>query len=227
MLTLLLGACSAPQADISPEGQLEIFGPNNTFVSGYLPEDWLLEGVTEQTLFTTLLQIGKLDNALTLKIMSADQAFALARRTNASLLASPFFAWSWRVTAPLGNRHPVRLIIGFNGGTLNGRREGIADLFEFDANIPEHDRTVTLVWGSPEDIPGSIDASRAAPQIVVRAGNKSAETWMTENIDLSQIYKRLWPSDDMVHVRIRFIGVVSERDPVRGMAEFSDLLLFR
>ena len=226
-LTLVLGACAAPQADISPEGQLEIFSQNNTFVSGYLPEDWVLEGVTSQTLFSTLLEIGKLDTAPTLKIRASDQAFALVRRTNASLLASPFFAWSWRVTTPLGKRHPVRLVIGFNGGTPYGRRQRIEDFINFETGIPKHDRTVTLVWGTPEDIPGSIDVAGAAPQFIVRAGNKSAETWMTENIDLSQIYARLWPNDDMIYARIRFIGVVSGGHPVKGMAEFSDLLLYR
>ena len=127
----------------------------------------------------------------------------------------------------MGKRHPVRLVIGFNGGTPGGRRQGIGDLINFRTGVPEHDRTVTLVWGTPEDIPGSIDVTGAAPQFVVRAGNKSAEPWMTENIDLSQIYARLWPNDDMIYARIRFIGVVSGGHPVRGMAEFSDLSLYR
>lgn len=222
-----MGACSAPQADISPEGKLEIFGPSNTFVSGNLPEDWVLEGVTRQTLFSTLLKIGKLDTSPTLKITVSDLAFTLVRRTNASLLASPFFAWSWRVTAPLGIRHPVRLVIGFNGGSLGGYRQEIDSLINFETGIPEHDRAVTLVWSTYEDIPGSIDSSHPAPQLIVRAGNKSMETWMTENIDLSQVYRRLWPNDDMVNVNIRFIGIASVPQPVRGTAEFSDLMLYR
>ena len=226
-LTLFLIGCSAPQVDISPEGQLEIFGPNSTLVSGNLGEDWFLEGVTRLRLLSTLLKIGNLDTAPTLQITASDQAFALIRRTNASLLASPFFAWSWRVTKPSGERHPVRLIIGFNGGTADSRRVGVGDLINFSKGIPKYDRAVSLAWGTSEDAPGSIDDTRIAPQLLVRAGDKSARTWMTENIDLSQVYKVLWPNDDMVYVRIRFIGIVSRRFSGKAIAEFSDLELYR
>ena len=34
--------CSLSEADISPEGQLEIFGPSNSFSAENFPDDWVL-----------------------------------------------------------------------------------------------------------------------------------------------------------------------------------------
>jgi len=222
----MLAACTAPKVDISPEGQLEIFGPNSQIIPNSLPDDWVLEGVEQGFLFSSLLRIGKLDDAPTLQIASSNKDFALVRRTNATLLASPFLSWSWKVTAPATREHPIRLIVGFSGGT-GERRQNKTAFFEFDTGIPPYDRSIALVWGGPDDAPGLIDTNKASPRFIVRSGHTAANRWITENIDLSQLYRRIWPNDDLVNTRVQFVGVASGIRPVPAIAEFSDLALFR
>ena len=45
---------------------------------------------------------------------------------------------------------------------------------------------------------------------------------MSENIELSQVFKRLWPDDYMIRVRTSFIGVAFRSNLIKGMTEFYD-----
>jgi len=227
LVAFLLTACAAPKADISPEGHLEIFGPTARIAPNTLPADWVLEGLGEAALFSSVLRLGSLDDAPTLQIASTEKGFALVRRINATLLASPFLGWSWKVSAPVDKDNPVRLIVGFEGGNSGSNAGKRESLFNFRAVIPEHDRSMALVWGGTNDVKGLIDASNATPRYFVRSGSDAANRWITENIDLSRLYRRLWPNDNLVNVRIQFVGFASGVRPVPAIAEFSDLAIYR
>ena len=94
--------CSLSEADISPEGQLEIFGPSNSFSAENFPDDWVLEGIEYEELSSYALITKNYGGTLVLRLMSFDKSFIILRRTKASLLASPFLGWSWNVSPTSG-----------------------------------------------------------------------------------------------------------------------------
>ena len=61
----------------------------------------------------------------------------------------------------------------------------------------------------------------------MRAGTKDTETWLNENLDLSNLYRQVWPEDNVVRARITFVGFTSVSTAVPTTAKFGDVVLYR
>lgn len=223
-LCLVLSGCTVPRAEISPEGQLEVFGPSNSFPVSGIPEDWVLEGISVPQL-SKVMSIETVDTSPAISLTASENRFVLIRRTNASLLASPFLGWSW--SSPGGQqRRPVRLLVGFHGGDPKSRSWGGEPLVYLGTNIPPHDRAIAVVWGGDSDVRGTFDQNLKTPHYIMRTASPKDGQWSNENIDIGRLYRQAWPGDDHVRVKIMFVGFAAAAGRP-SLIKFSDLVLYR
>ncbi|MBM3733011.1 MAG: hypothetical protein FJW24_06030 [Acidimicrobiia bacterium] len=112
VLSLVLAGCAAPRAGIDIEGKLDVLGPTPDLVAAGLPGDWVSEGkVTPGQ-----ARVVEIDGVPALRLVPGDRGFLLARRIDAPAFMTPDLSWSWNMDFHGEGLHPVRLVVGFQGG---------------------------------------------------------------------------------------------------------------
>ena len=98
LLGIAVSGCAVSQAEVGPEGTLEVFSPSSLGPQRGLPGDWVIEADGNGDARRNIaVETAAGDATLTLK--TGAPRFIMARRTKATLLASPYMGWSWRMTA--------------------------------------------------------------------------------------------------------------------------------
>ncbi len=218
---VLLAACAAPRAGVDVEGKLDVLGPTPDLVAAGLPGDWAVQGRAEPG----QARVVERDGVPALRLAPGARGFILARRTDAALLIAPYLSWSWNAEHHGDGLHPVRLIVGFHGGSDGGGFAGGA--------LPAHDRSFAATWADSALRRGTLSRAEPgeaprAPLYIVRGGRENANIWWLETIDLERIYRDLWPGDDPARARVVFIGlaVVGEAD-TKALMHVSGIRLSR
>jgi len=227
MVTALPG-CVLQRADISPEGQLEVFGPTSGFSLRDLPGDWIGVGLNENKL-EDHLEVVSVDASPAIKVTPGPVDFFFIRRVNAELLASPFLSWSWTRSPGAKKRSKVSLLIGFYGGDPTSRSWG-GEFFAFlGQKIPPHDRLIALSWGGETEQAGAVDKEPRSARMIVRSIRNSSDEWYEENVDIGRLYRDAWPRDDHADTKIMFVGFVATADggSAPSSLQFSDIVLYR
>jgi|TARA_B100000315_G_scaffold260681_1_gene324027 hypothetical protein len=224
-LTLLVSACAIPATSITPEGYLEIFGPSTTLKKANLSGEWFVDGMEKSSFLAGHLNIERIDGSPALNISAGAQNYIFAKRTRASLLAAPFLSWSWNVPSFEGEEYPVRLIIGFHGGDPKSGSWGSQPLVYLGQITPPFDRAISIIWHRNGLLRGTIDRAAKLPKYIARGGIDKTDKWQTENIDLANIYQRLWPKDEFHKVRIMFAGFAARKNATPTSAAFADYVL--
>lgn len=214
-------------ASVSPEGYLEIFGPSHGFTGSNMPNDWVLEGSDKKKVSTQNLVINRAGSTPILRLISSNHNFVLLRRTSASLLASPYLSWSWKIYNPSNQNLPISIVIGFYGGDPTSRSWGSKPLVYLGTKVPPYDRKIAIVWGKKSDTKGKIIINNNTPHYIAGSGKNKKNDWFIENIDLSKLYRQIWPRDDVVRARIMFVGFTSVSSSASATAEFGDMVLYR
>lgn len=225
---LAVAACAAPRAvhveSADGADNLDILAPLPGFTPALLPAGWMIGGAAEAA--REGITVVEIDGVPALKVVSGKQDFVLVRRTRAVLLATPYLSWAWNVEDHGGGLHPITLVIGFLGGT-----QGSRPLTLLGKALPPHDRTLTIAWGDSALNRGSLTpVSADKPGMglyVAKGGRENAGSWWLETVDLSQIYARAWPGDDIGRARVAFIGLAAAGGPVPTAAHISGVKLSR
>ena len=225
ILTVLLSACALPRADVGPEGRLEIFGPASALNAQRVPKDWTLDGPSPTEFLLANIRVVNDGGERELRLWPGDQPYVLARRIRALLLASPFLSWSWNLADYTGTGHPIGLTVGFFGGNPKFASAGGHPFVFTGQKLPPHDRVLTVAWGAKALQRGSLEGNRPVPRYIARGGRENSEKWWTETLDLSDLYARLWPKDEIGRVKITFIGFASAATENRAGARFKNLIL--
>ncbi len=228
LVLISLSGCILQNADITPEGQLEVFGPSSGFNLRDLPGDWINVGLDENNL-DKHLEIVSVDASPAMKVTPAPKDFFFLRRVNAGLLASPFLGWSWTRSPGAKERSKVSLLVGFYGGNPTSRSWG-GEFFAFlGQKIPPHDRLVILNWGGETEQAGSVDKEPRSARMIVRSIRNSSGDWYEENVDIGRVYRDAWPKDDHADAKIMFVGFVAIADggTAPSPLQFSDVVLYR
>ena len=207
---LPLLACT-PHRDATPlGGSLNVLGPDQAFIeavsNGELPEGWEISGDLPED----ALSIHQIEQFRALGVRAGGQPFALFRRTNASLLATPFLSWAWHTQPPGEGSHPVRIIVGLvdRAGKPSQAwwRLGGGDA----GNVT---RIIEMAWNETALGRGSVIGPRTdgkdpeSARYVARGGGEQANRWWVDAVDLSLIHRQVWPRDDPADMDIRFIGI--------------------
>ncbi len=224
-IILLVSSCAIPTKSISPEGYLEIFGPSSALTKTNLPEEWFVDGLDKSAFLTSRLSIERIDGSPALNISAGSHRYLFAKRTRASLLAAPYLSWSWNVPSFQGEEFPIRLIIGFHGGDPKSGSWGSQPMVYLGKITPPFDRAISIIWHRNGLLRGTIEHSAKLPKYIARGGIDNTDKWHTENIDLAQLYKRLWPKDEFDQVRIMFAGFATRKSAIPTSAAFADFVL--
>lgn len=202
-------ACAAPVKPQrpAPEGQLAVMGPAPTFSLDAPPQDWIIS--TDNADGRDALGTVTLQGVPAVELKSTGATTVAVRRVDAMLLATPYLSWSWHLSDHGTGIHPVRIVVGFQGG----RPEG-GDTDPLGGGLPAHDRALALVWGDTLLRRGSISLPPAerptqAPLYTVRGGRENTRRWWLETVDLADLYAQAWPDDVRKQARITFIGIAA------------------
>lgn len=228
-LAVLLGTavsgCALSQAEVGPEGTLEVFSRSSLGPAHVLPADWVIEADGNGNARRNIA-IETASGAATLTLRTGAPRFVMARRTKATLLASPYMGWSWRMTAQAGAVPDIRMIIGFHGGNPESRSWGSEPLARLGTRLPPFDRAISILWGQSALERGSFSTATAIPEYIARGGSEHFEKWWTDNLDLADLYRKAWPNDRIERTRIMFMGFAV--GPEAGAeAQFGDIVLYR
>lgn len=224
VLGLSLSACSSPKPQRvpkavqnanpgpGPEGRLSVMGAGLNFNFDAPPKDWLIatsdDVISAKTVFSPLTSVTR-DGVPALEIRSGAAQSIAVRRVNAMLMATPYLTWSWHLSDHGVGIHPVRMVIGFQGGApLGTPNKGQSN------GLPNHDRALTLVWGDTALRRGTLtapppDRPLEAAVYTVRGGRENTRKWWRDTVDLSELYKKAWPGDTSRTVHITFIGMAA------------------
>ena len=210
VIAILVG-CAQPLTGEPPSGTMDVLGPVPAFEPNALPRDWIIEGKVGRG----QLSVVERDGMSALKVINGRQSFVAVKPTKASLLATPYLSWAWNMEPQESGFHPVRLVVGFQGGRPKSRRWGSSSPVNTGSALPLHDRAVVITWGdsalqrSSITMPETTSGTQAALRFTARGGVENTRSWWFETVDLSDIYRRAWPGDDAANTRIMFIGIAS------------------
>jgi hypothetical protein len=225
LMGVAVSGCAMSQAEVGPEGTLEVFGVNSLSSGRVLPNDWVIEADGNGNARRNIaVETGSGGATLTLK--TGTPRFVMARRTKATLLASPYIGWSWRMTAQAGVTPDIRMIIGFHGGNPESRSWGSEPLAHLGRSLPPFDRAISILWGQSALERGSFSTASSIPEYVARGGSEHLEKWWTDNLDLAELYRKAWPNDRFERTRIMFVGFAVGAD-AGAEAQFGDIVLYR
>jgi len=224
-----LSACTPPNVVTGPDGGLNILTLPLNFNVDDLPDGWFLAGSAE----ARQLAPDRKNPYTELRVSSGQEGFAVGRRTDASLLTTPYLSWRWNPQPGKWRHHPVRILIGFNnGGPKPAKRQGIARVFP-NLGQPPHDRGLSIVWGPSALMRGTLihlnapDSTRKEAYYTVRGGQENAGVWWKETIDLSSLYAKAWPEDDPSQAQIVFIGIGTAKSNQPETSYIGDIRLSR
>lgn len=225
-LAVALSACVVPQAEVAPEGTLEVFGAATLTRDGRLPPDWVIDSESAEAESAIHVERDEGRRAI-LTLSTTHDRFILARRTKATLLATPYLGWSWKMDAPAKREEDIRLIVAFHGGNPESRSWGSEPFAYLGLKLPPFDRVIALVWGRSALERGSLALEGAIPQYVARGGPEHLDAWWSDNIDLAALYRKAWPGDRTERVRIMFVGFAVAEGNGEAKAAFGDIVLYR
>lgn len=204
-----LSACTPPTAISGPGGAVSVLTIPAGFDVDDLPNGWLLTGDAGRQQVSP----STVDPLHELKVTSSRNGFALTRNTDAILLATPYLSWRWNALPGDWKYHPVRLLVGFNGGgDRPSKSTGLAKLFP-GLSLPPHDRGLSIGWGPSALMRGTFIhmksevSDRQEVYYTIRGGRENAGKWWNETVDLSHLYAKAWPNDDASRAKIVFIGI--------------------
>lgn len=227
---IALAACAGPTpGGAPPSGSMDVLGPVPAFEASALPPDWIVDGSVGRGQLTVVEQ----DGIPALMVVNGSRPFAAVKPTRSYLLATPYLSWAWNMETPDTGTHPVRLVVGFQGGNRRGAAPPAPATPAAAHRLPAHDREIAIVWGDSALQRGAIvrpDATeRPQPpsRYTARGGRENAGSWWLETVDLSDIYRRSWPDDDAAGARIAFIGVAALGGQPRSPAYISGIRLSR
>lgn len=162
------------------------------------------------------------DGVPALRLAGGRDEPAFGLRISTPLLATPYLHWGWLVDPASTGNTPLRLVIAFRGGRAGSARLGDSIGAWFDAELPAHDRAFEIAWGNP---PGTVvTAKDGRPRFVLRGGPAAAGRWWVETADLSELYRRTWPADEVGAAKIVYVGVVGG-DRAGDIAHIAELIL--
>ncbi len=224
---LALVGCAVPHAEVNPEGSLDVFSAASIAPGARLPDDWILEDENgDSAPVRDRVQLRSDGRSAALTLRTGTKRFMLVRRTRASLLASPYIGWAWRMNADDARETDIRLVVGFQGGNPQSRSPD--PLGRLGTRIPTFDRALAVVWGRSALERGNlVTTSGTIPEYIARGGPEHENTWWSDNIDLAQLYRTAWPDDRLERVQITFVGFAVADGPAGAEASFGDIVLYR
>lgn len=140
------------------------------------------------------------DDVPAIKLSTRDSASMLIRHVAINLADYPWLSWQWYIEQPIespvdektkkGDDHPARLFLVFEAG--------VGEI-----------RPMEIIWGNKLE-GGQYKYIDGFAHYVARGGNQNIKRWFTENVNLLEIYRKIW--SDQKPVTLTEIGLFCDSD---------------
>jgi len=227
LLLILIAACSPVETKVGLDGTLTVLEPRHDFSIQRLPEEWLIIGGPANP----APAVQSANNQLHLTLKPVPESYAMIKRVQARLLATPFLGWHWMLSGPAPIKHPVQITVGFADDGDPKRRIYLRNPLQ--ARPPTYSRTLTFTWGNSALRRGMLEVRSTPPGnppvavYTVRGGRENLRRWWREAVDLSALHAKAWPKVDMRASRIVFVGIIVGTGAPEAMANIAALRLSR
>lgn len=226
---LLLSACEQPRATVTPAGRLEVLTPGPDFAIPDSFGEWTVLGAEEEG--GPRFDVAEMSGVRALNVTTGRNMGILLRSTDAIMVVAPYLSWAWKLGDHAGAQHPVRIAVGFRGGSSEKRGWRDKTLGWIGPELPPYQRLLTIGWDASALRRGHMGAPRENPRAprhyTVGGGLENAGEWRLETVDLSALYRQAWPADDFISAKIAFVGIVSLPTHTPLTAGVSGLVLSR
>lgn len=229
MACLSTTGCEVRRATVDPAGRLEVLGSGSDLFAPRTSGEWSVAGATDDNgpRFVPTETAG----VRSLRVTSGRKTGILFRRTDAILLVAPYLSWAWNMEPHGGTDHPVRIVVGFQGGNPESGSWGSQPLKWLGSDFPPYDRMLTIGWDASALRRGHLGPKRENPlaprHYIVRGGLENAKEWRLETVDLTQLYRKAWPSDSVAETHVSFVGIAALGRTMPTSANISGLVLSR
>jgi len=221
-----------PTYKIGTGSRIDVLDGREQFHKNRIPRGWTLSGIDMDDIFDPhkkvrhIMQTRK-DGQQGLHIQNMEREFILARYTNTRLLVTPYLSWYWNVSEHTGQRHPVRLLIGFYGADAQSTPLSQNQFIWDSEKLPPFDRLLAIGFDDLALKRANLYTMGNIKYYVQRGGIEQTNQWYFEAADLSLIYQRAWPDDASANVFVTFVGFWADNAPGIGGITFSKVQLSR
>ncbi len=238
-LSVVLNGCMTQKSSyqeqpykIGTGSRIDILDGRERFYKGHRPRGWTLSGIGEDVIFSPNKPMRHIfhtqkEGQQGLHIQNFKQDYILARYTNTRLLVTPYLSWYWNVSEHSGTRHPIRLLIGFYGGTAQSPPLSQEQFVWNKDKLPPYDRLLAIGFDDLALKRATLYPMGNLKYYVQRGGIEQTNQWYFEAADLSIIYKMAWPQDNAGQAFITFVGFWADNQPGIGGITFSKITLSR
>lgn len=153
------------------------------------------------------------ENVPAIKLSTNNSASMLFRYVEIDLQQYSFLSWQWYIEQPIesdvdekteaGDDHPARLFIGFKSSS-------------------GEDRYMEVIWGNKLKA-GQYKYIGSFPHYVARGGNENIKKWFHEEINLLEIYRKIWSDAKPVKVTNIALFCDSDETDTRSVSYFADV----
>ena len=164
---------------------------------------------------TKMFSIRSVNENVYLQVRSDGDATSIARRLRFTPDEYPVLRWKWRIwKLPEGAREDVK-----KGG------DSVAGVYVIFAGKLYMNRILKYVWSSSLS-PGTNTQSPYNSRtkiIVLRSGNNSMGVWISEKVDISRDFRKLFGTEPPV---VEAVGLMSDSDNTKSSAwaDYDDLI---
>jgi len=227
VLFLGLSGCANPiiVSEVQPDGSLEIMGPSPHFAETFESGHWIKSGEINPGMLIVTEQLAQ----RALLIPAGNQTFTILRPVDANLLSTPYLGWSWLVEHRDGEYQDVSVLIGFHAPPDAPEIASFASLPDAADATPAN-RAIEIRWATSALRRGDLsfpDTENGLPVYVIRGGRENIGRWWQENADLSALYARLWPGEEIARTRIVFVAINVGPNRKNSPTYIAKLRLFR
>ncbi|WP_135078699.1 hypothetical protein [Terasakiella sp. SH-1] len=217
---------------IGTGSRIDILGPRIQFTPAELPAGWVVEGMDYPKVLGSQNRIANLQHVnvngiYATHIQNSTKDFIVARYTKANLLVTPYLSWMWNVSEHKGQHHPVRLLVGFYGGVPQSPPLNNNAFIWRGEKLPPFDRLLAIGFDDMALKRGNLYNMGQVKYYVQRGGIEQTHMWYREAVDLSLIYQRAWPQDQLSNTMITFVGMGSISSAQGGGISFANIRLAR
>ncbi len=156
------------------------------------------------------------DGVPALRLETHGTASMLFRHVDIDLADYPTLTWRWFVEQPIdspldertraGDDHPARLFLTFHTATGD-------------------ERSLEVIWGNRLLHRGDYKYIGKFAHYVADGGNENAGRWQRETVDLSQVYRTVWPDAAPAHLYEVALFCDSDDTQTASISYFAEVAL--
>jgi len=197
------------------ESEVTVMDFSAPFLLDPLPAGWYHR--TFWTRWPMQMAFAVKDGVPALRFETQSTASMLFRHVDLDLADYPFLMWRWYIEEPIespldehtraGDDHPARLFLVFRAAAGEERR-------------------MEIIWGNKLKA-GDYKYIEGFPHYVADGGSENIRQWRSEQIDLREVYRHIWP--DGAAAYLTDIAIFCDSDETHGhtVSYFAEVKLRR